>query len=394
MRKKVVVMDLKYLVNIVDSQLTKLCDATRDYSDRELRILIEKCTQKIGQKVPLSILERNQIMEEVFNTRRKLGIIQPLLEDSSINEIMINGTNNIYIEKGGNIEETELRFDNRDKLLNMIQGMVSKVNRTVNESMPIVDARLEDGSRLNVVLPPVSLDGAIVTIRKFSPNIFNLQNLVELGTLSEKEKYFLERAVRNKANIFISGGTSTGKTTFLNALSGCIGLNERVITIEDSAELRLGIKNLIRLETRNPNTEDKGKITMRQLIKSALRMRPDRIIIGEVRDEAALDMLNALCTGHEGSMSTGHANSARDMLLRLETMAMWEGHMSCEAVRRQIASGINLIVHLKRDESMNRKADEILEICSYSDGGFILNTLYEQGKAVNEPKTEKLKEVL
>jgi len=374
---------VKYLIDIVDKDLSSTMDVTRDYSDAELKGLINRCINNLEQRLHISKDNNLVILQNIFNSRRKLGIIQSLLDNPEINEIMINGTNNIFVERAGKIEVLEERFDNSEKLFNTIQTMVSKVNRVVNESNPIVDARLDNGSRVHVVLAPIALNGPVVTIRKFSEQPLTLEKLLQLGSITFLEKEYLEEAVRTRRNIFISGGTSTGKTTFLNALSRCIPSDQRVVTIEDSAELQLNIPNVVRLETKNANTEGKGSIPMRQLIKASLRMRPDRIIVGEVRDEAALDMLNALCTGHSGSMSTGHANSAIDMLTRLETMALWEGHVNSEAIKRQIAAGINIIVHLTRDENLKRFVSEIVEIIDYSDSKFKLSTIFKDSKKVN-----------
>lgn len=384
-------MNFNHLVEIVDSKLSAVMDISRDYSDLELRELISQHIEGLKLRISLSENEERAILNQVFNNKRKLGILQPLLEDISINEIMINGTNNIYIEQEGKIKALPLRFDSRDKLFNLVQSIISRVNRTVNESNPIVDARLEDGSRINVVLNPIAINGPIVSIRKFSDKAFTMDRFIELGTLSEQEAEFLIEAVKRRLNIFISGGTSSGKTTFLNVLSQYISKNERVVTIEDSAELMLNLSNLVRLETREANSEGKGEVDMRSLIKASLRMRPDRIIVGEVRDASALDMLQALNTGHDGSMSTGHANSPRDMLLRIETLALWEGHINSEAIRRQMASAIDLIVHLKRNELMERKLAEISELSSYRKGDYQLNTLFKDGKKISDMKEKAYK---
>ena len=290
-----------------------------------------------------------------------MGLIQPLMEDPSVNEIMINGTDGIFMEKNGNLYEYEERYKNKEELFNGIQSMLAWANRTVNESSPIVDARLSGGARINVVLNPVAINGPIVTIRKFSEKQYTMQDLIQNGTLSEELAAYLIHAVESRKSIIISGGTSSGKTTFLNVLASYIPEDKRIITIEDSAELKLYQKNVVRLETRNANTEGHGEIKMRALIKAALRMRPDRLIIGEVRDESALDMLAALCTGHSGSMSTVHANSAEDVLLRLETLALWEGHVSNTAIRHMIASGIDCIVYLARTEK-GRFVQEVSEV--------------------------------
>jgi pilus assembly protein CpaF len=278
----------------------------------------------------------------------------------------------------------ESRYTDVMQLFNVIQAMVSWVNRSVNESSPIVDARLADGSRVNIVLRPVAINGPVVTIRKFSEKSFTMEDFLENRTLSKDEADFLADCVRAGVNIFVSGGTSSGKTTFLNVLSGYIGFEERVITVEDSAELRLPQPNIVRLETKNSNSEGKGEIGMRKLIKTALRMRPDRIIVGEVRDESALDMLQAMCTGHDGSMSTAHANSAQDTLTRIETMALWEGNISGEAIRKQIASGLDLIVHLKRDFAKGRRVAEIAEVVGCDGGCVCLHSLFRDGQRLCE----------
>jgi pilus assembly protein CpaF len=290
---------------------------------------------------------------------------------------MINGPDTIFIEKNGKTYRLDVRFENRRKLEDVIQTMVSKVNRTVNESSPIVDARLEDGSRVNVVLPPIALNGPIVTIRKFPEKPMTIDQLIEYGSITEEVADVLNRMVRAKYNIFISGGTGSGKTTFLNALSNFIPKDERIITIEDSAELQIiGLDNIVKMETRNANTEGKGEITIRDLIKTSLRMRPERIIVGEVRGPEALDMLQAMNTGHDGSLSTGHANSPKDMLSRLETMVLSGSSMPLEAIRQQIASAIDIIIHLARLRDKTRRTMEITEIAGYENGEIILNPLY------------------
>ena len=376
-------VDIKYLVDIVDQYVNSKMDLTRDYSDYEMKTLIGGCVDSLAKRIPMSLEMREDILTRVFNSKRKLGILQPLLEDVTINEIMINGTDNIFVERNGVMELVKERFNSKDRLFNLVQTIVSRVNRTVNESNPIVDARLEDGSRINVVLHPVAINGPVVTIRKFSDKPFTMEKLVEIGSITREESEFLIKAVKSRMNIFVSGGTSTGKTTFLNVISTYIDKDERIVTIEDSAELMLAHANIVRLETRDKNSEGKGEISMRQLIKASLRMRPDRLIVGEVRDESALDMLVALNSGHDGSMSTGHANSPSDLLVRLETLALWEGNVSSEAIKRQIASGIDLIVHLKRNPVMERKVAEIVEVCMYKDGDIVLNALFKDGKKVS-----------
>lgn len=384
-------LDIRYLVDIVDQYVNSKMDLTREYSDYELKALIGGCVEKLAKRIPMSLEMREEILLRVFNSKRKLGILQPLLEDVTINEIMINGTDAIFVERNGVMEAVKERFDSKDKLFNLVQNIVSRVNRTVNESNPIVDARLEDGSRINVVLHPVAINGPVVTIRKFSDKPFTMEKLVDIGSITLEEAEFLIKAIRSRMNIFVSGGTSTGKTTFLNVISTYVDKDERIVTIEDSAELMLAHENIVRLETRDKNSEGKGGISMRQLIKASLRMRPDRLIVGEVRDESALDMLVALNSGHDGSMSTGHANSPSDLLVRLETLALWEGNVSSEAIKRQMASGIDLIVHLKRNHLMERKVSEIAEVCGYEDGEVVLNTLFRDGKKVSGLKVKGYK---
>lgn len=384
-------MKLDYIADIIDRQVTEKIDAERDVSDTKLKEIIDECAEKVYSRTNLSPEDRGYIVQKIFNGRRRYGVIQPFLEDLSVNEIMINGTGDIYIEQNGELKNTGERFRNKDSLYNAIQTMAALSNRTVNESMPIVDGRLEDGSRLNAVLYPVALNGPAVTIRKFPQQNFTWEMLVASGTVTEAEAAFLEQMVRCRMNIFVSGGTSTGKTTFLNMLSSFIPAGQRIITIEDSAELRLTHKNLVRLETKNPNAQNAGGVSMRDLIKASLRMRPDRIIVGEVRDQSALDMLQAMCTGHEGSMSTGHANSPADMLVRLETMSLWEGHINSEAVKRQIAMGLDIIIQLARDEHMRRYVKEITEVERFDQGAVVLNPLFVRGVQVGALKTKAYK---
>ena len=356
----IIPMDSRHIIDIVDKNLAAKMDLSRNYSDKELKELIDDCLDSLEKRIPMIGIDRVNIRNTIYNGRRRFGLIQPFLEDNSVNEIMINGTEAIFIEQDGVFKKTDVRFDDRDKLYNLIQSMISWVNRTVNESTPIVDARLTTGARVNVVLPPVALNGPIVTIRKFADKPFGWKELIENGTMSEGQASFLRTAVDMQKNIIVGGGTSTGKTTFLNMLASAIPPGNRIITVEDSAELRLYQENVVRLETRNANSEGKGEIKMRSLIKTALRMRPDNILIGEVRDESALEMLTALCTGHRGCMSTAHANSAADMLVRLETMALWAGNISSESIRKMIVSGIHLFVHLVRDD----RGRHVGEICA------------------------------
>ncbi|MDT8718567.1 CpaF family protein [Clostridium sp. 19966] len=350
----------------------------KDMEEEELWELIKEEVFARLKRKNLSIMEKKEIIVQIFNAIKKLDVLQPLIDDKTVTEIMINGPENIFIEKNGAIQKVDMVFENRKKLEDIIYKIVSDVNRVVNESSPIVDARLKDGSRVNVVLPPIALNGPIVTIRKFPENPITIEDLVSWGALTEETAEFLRLLVEAKYNIFISGGTGSGKTTMLNALSNFIPHDERVITIEDSAELQIKtIENLVSLETRNVNTEGKGEITIRDLIKSSLRMRPDRIVVGEVRGAEALDMLQAMNTGHDGSLSTGHANSTADMLSRLETMVLTGALLPLEAIKQQIASALDIIVHLSRLRDKSRKVVEITEVSGFQNGEIILNPLYE-----------------
>lgn len=379
-----IMMTRSYLIDMVDQRLARILNSESTYSDSALIRSIDDCITDISSRARLSDYEKSEVRTAVFNLRRKFGKIQPLLDDPEINEIMVNGTDSVFIEKNGKIEKSAVRFEDKEELFRIIQAMASFSNRSINESSPIVDARLADGSRINAVLNPTALNGPVLTIRKFSERSFTMDDFIEFGTITTEEAVFLRWAVEKSLNIFISGGTSSGKTTFLNVLSGYICETDRIIVIEDSSELRLCQPNLVRLETRPPNSEGRGEISMRKLIKTALRMRPDRIIVGEVRDESALDMIQALCTGHDGSMSTAHANSAADVLVRLETMALWEGHVSSESLRRQISSGIDIVVHLERDRDVKRRVKQIVQVEDCRDGVIGLNTLFEDGKKLGK----------
>ncbi|MBQ3848358.1 MAG: CpaF family protein [Clostridia bacterium] len=376
-------MDIKILSEAADRMLAARMDGGINLSDAELRKLIAEIMDDICRRTNVSIEDRRAVEEKVYNTRRRMGLLQPYLDDASVNEIMINGTDNIFLEKNGRLVQAGERFRSRESIYNTVQSMIAKVNRTVNESNPIADARLPDGSRINIIMAPVAINGHIVTVRKFAEKVFTTDDLIEKGTLRKEEAYFLRKAVLSRMNILISGGTSTGKTTFLNVLASFISEKERIVTIEDSAELILTQPDLVRLETRNANVEGKGEITMRALIKATMRLRPDRIIVGEVRDECAIDMLTALCTGHDGSMSTVHANSSKDAATRLETLALWEGHVGSETVRRLISSGIDLIVHLKRTEEMKRVVDEICEVGDRG-AGLEFCTLFKNGERISD----------
>ena len=346
--------------------------------DEELTKIIHYILQEEGEREYLSLNKKIALGKDLFNAFRKFDFLQDFLEDEEITEIMINGTQNIFLEKKGKIYQSDRRFLSKDKLEDVIQQMVAGANRIVNEASPIVDARLPDGSRVNVVLSPIAIHGPIVTIRKFPKNSITMQQLIAWSSISEEAASFLAMLVAAGYNIFISGGTGSGKTTFLNALSQFIPKDQRIITIEDSAELKiLEAPNLVSLETRNANIEGTGEVAIRDLIKTALRMRPDRIIVGEVRGAEAIDMLQALNTGHDGSLSTGHANSPEDMLSRLETMVLMGMDLPLAAVRRQIASGIDIIVHLGRLRDKSRKVLEISEVQEYRDGEIKMEILYQ-----------------
>ena len=353
-------------------------DFNKDLSDEEIVELIDEVIVNRSKTRTIEIDSRGKLKKDVFYAIRKLDVLQQFLENPNITEIMVNGENHIFIEEDGTIKETGVSLKNREKLENLITQIVSKCNRRVNESSPIVDARLEDGSRVNVVMSPISIDGSVITIRKFPQNPITMDKLIQIGSISEEAAAFLKKLVVAGYNIFISGGTGSGKTTFLNTLSGFIPKEERIITIEDSAELQLlEVPNLVRLETRNQNMEGCMEITIRDLIKTSLRMRPDRIIVGEVRGGEAVDLLQCLNTGHDGSMSTGHSNSAGDMISRLETMVLMGMDLPIEAVRRQIASGIDIFVHLGRLRDKSRRVLQIVEVLRYENGEILLNTLFE-----------------
>lgn len=352
-------------------------DMTREVGDEELTQLIYQVLSEASREEHLSLAEKTALGKDLFNAFRKLDLLQEFLEDDEITEIMINGTEYIFYEKNGRLYQSDRRFVSREKLEDVIQQIVSGANRLVNEASPIVDARLADGSRVNVVLAPVALNGPVVTIRKFSKEAASMEQLMAWGSISREIARFLDVLVKSGYNIFISGGTGSGKTTFLNALSQYIPRDERIVTIEDSSELKIqGIPNLVSLEARNANIEGTGAVTIRDLIKAALRMRPTRIIVGEVRSAEAIDMLQAMNTGHDGSLSTGHANSPKDMLSRLETMVLMGMELPLPAIQRQIASALDLIVHLGRLRDKSRKVLEVTEVLGYLEGEICLQTLY------------------
>ncbi len=352
-------------------------DLTYDVTDEEILQLIKNRIIIHSKEIPISLTERQRIENHVFNSLRKLDVLEDLLADEEITEIMINGPDNIFIEKAGQVIHSTEKFSSEEKLNDIIQNIVASSNKIVNESNPIVDTRLEDGSRVNIVLKPAAVDHSILSIRKFPKEQMTMERLESYGSISQEQIHFLKQLVQAGYNIFVSGGTGSGKTSFLNALGEFIPEDERVITIEDSAELQLKkVENLVRLEARNANLEGKNEITIRDLLKSSLRMRPDRIIVGECRGAEALEMLQAFNTGHDGSCSTGHSNSCKDMLSRLETMVLMGAEIPLPAIRQQIASGIDVIVQLGRLRDKSRKLLEIAEINGIENNEIKLNPLY------------------
>ena len=359
------------------SDIMAALDLSRDQNDEEIYRFIETEVEEYSQNNLLTLKEREQLEHLLFNSLRKYDAIQELLEDADVTEIMINGASHIFYEKKGKLFQAQTHFSSEQKLSDVIQQMAGNSNRMVNEASPIVDTRLADGSRVNIVLSPISIDGAAVSIRKFPKTPILMEDLIRIGSITEEAAAFLKVLVAAGYNIFISGGTGSGKTTFLNALSQYIPREERIITIEDSAELRLVDKpNLVRLETRNQMFDGVKPITIRDLIRTALRMRPERIVVGECRGEEALDMLQAMNTGHDGSLSTGHANSCRDMLSRLETMVLMGMELPLAAIRSQIASGLDILVHLGRMRDKSRKVLAITEVIGMQDGEIVLKDLY------------------
>ncbi|PKM95350.1 MAG: pilus assembly protein [Firmicutes bacterium HGW-Firmicutes-1] len=365
------------IIEEIKLQVRNQLDLSRELRDEEIIDIIDEAILSKARDVYIDTKEKVVLALQLFNALRRLDVLQPFIIDESVTEIMVNGKDFIFIEKKGQLIQSEVRFETVERLEDVIQSIVSKMNRVVNEATPICDARLEDGSRINVVLPPIALNGPILTIRKFSKKTINMQQLLGWKAISEEAAEFLEKAIKAKYNIFISGGTGSGKTTLLNILSNFIPNDERIITIEDSAELQISqVDNVVSLETRNPNLEGKGAITISDLIRTSLRMRPDRIIVGEVRGVEALDMLQAMNTGHDGSLSTGHANSTKDMLSRLETMILSKENFPLEAIRKQIVSSIDLMVHLGRMRDKSRKILEITELVGIKDGEIQLNPLF------------------
>ena len=354
-------------------------DMTRETGEEELQEIILAVIEEAAEEEFLPLSEKIRISRELFNAFRRLDILQDLIEDDSITESRVNGTENIFYEKGGRLYRTDRHFISEERLCDVIQQIVGETNRYVNESSPVVDARLRDGSRVNVVLKPVAVNGPIMTIRKFPSEAITMEQLIRMGSLTREAAEFIRRLVEAKYNIFVSGGTGAGKTTFLNAMSDYIPKEERIITIEDNAELQIqGVDNLVRLEARGANLEGEGAVTIRDLIRSALRMRPDRIIVGEVRGEETVDMISsAMLNGHSGSMSTGHANNPADMLHRLETMMMMGIDLPLQAIQRQIASALDVIIHLGRLRDKSRRVLKIEEVLDCRDGRIRTETLYE-----------------
>ncbi len=370
-------MELTELKKELRYRVQEKMNFVKDFSDAEVEDTIDEVMLEHKDLITCPVEVRRRLKKELFDSLRRLDILQIFVEDSSVTEIMINGKDHIFVEQNGTLRELDVGFESVEKLQDVIQQIVAGCNRVVNEASPIVDARLPDGSRVNIVMNPVALNGPIVTIRRFPDKPITMERLLRSDSISSEAAGFLEKLVRAKYNIFISGGTGSGKTTFLNVLSCYIPSEERVITIEDSAELQLqGLPNLVRLETRNSNTEGCREITVRDLIRSSLRMRPDRIVVGEVRGGEALDMLQAMNTGHDGSMSTGHANSGKDMLARLENMVLMGMDLPLSAIRQQIASGVDVIVHLGRLRDKSRRVLEITEVIGCEDSEYKLNPLF------------------
>lgn len=353
-------------------------DMSSELSDAQIGEIIDSVIMEKSREVYMSAVTKLTLRQELFNAIRRLDLLQELVDDKTVTEIMVNGADAIFYERDGRIYTWDRHFESREKLEDVIQQIVSRSNRQVNESIPIVDARLKDGSRVNVVLDPVALNGPILTIRKFPEEAITMEDLIRWESISQEAAEYLKVLVKAGYNIFISGATSTGKTTFLNVLADYIPKTERVITIEDSAELQIhGIENLVRMEVRQADGDGVSNVTLRDLIRTSLRMRPDRIIVGEVRGEEALDMIQSMNTGHDGSLSTGHANSPQDMLSRLETMALFASDIPIQAIRKQIASSIDIIVQLERLRDRSRRVTAIAEVLDCTEDAYILNPIFE-----------------
>ena len=377
-------MEYMELKKELRSKVQERMDFVKDFSDDEVEDTIDDVLLGENHMTVLPVETRKRLKKELFDSLRRLDILQIFVEDSTVTEIMINGKDHIFVEQNGKLRELDIGFESTEKLQDVIQQIVAGCNRVVNEASPIVDARLPNGSRVNIVMNPIALNGPIVTIRRFPEKPITMERLIKTESISAEAAAFLEKLVKSGYNLFISGGTGSGKTTFLNAMSGFIPETERIITIEDSAELQIRqIPNLVRLETRNANAEGEGAIEISDLIRASLRMRPSRIIVGEVRGKECLDMLQALNTGHSGSLSTGHGNSPKDMLSRLETMVLMGADLPLPAIRSQIASAIDILIHLGRLRDKSRKVLEIVEVGDYAEGEICLNPLFrfeeEQG---------------
>lgn len=360
------------------AQVMQRMDPSAEMDEQSIYEIIDDVIHSFSRERIISADRKSVYRKMIFNDIKRLDILQELLEDDSITEIMINGYDNIFYEREGKITKWDRQFESADRLRDIVQRIAGASNKIINEAVPIADTRLADGSRVNIVMNPVAINGPIITIRKFYDTPLSIDKMIEIGSISDQAAEFLEKLVRAKYNIFISGGTGSGKTTFLNALSNYIPKDERVITIEDSAELKLmGISNLVRLEARNANVEGNNAVTIRDLIKSALRMRPDRVIVGEIRGAEAIDMIQAMNTGHDGSLSTGHANGPEDMIRRIETMVLMGMDMPLEAIRGQIASAIDIVVQLGRLRDKTRRVLSISEVTGLKNGEVSMHRMYE-----------------
>lgn len=381
----------KEIFQMLRTLLMEKLDMSREVTDREILKEIDELILGRLRESCIPLREKAELRQELFYSVRKLDVLQELIEDESVTEIMVNGPEAIFIERNGKLEKWEKSFTSQEKLEDVIQQIAGRCNRVINESMPIVDARLENGARVNAVIAPVALNGPILTVRRFPDRPVTMEKLISLGSLPRQCAEFLAALVKARYSMIIGGGTGSGKTTFLGALSNYIPKDERLITIEDNAELKIqGVENLVRMEAKMANMEGGASITIRDLIRTALRMRPDRIIVGEVRGEEAVDMLQALNTGHEGSLSTAHANSARDMLSRLETMTLMGMDLPLEAIRRQIASGVDILIHLGRLRDKSRKVLEITEVCGFENHEICTRTLYQWKDGCGLVKTAEL----
>ena len=381
----------KEIFQMLRTLLMEKLDMSREVTDREILKEIDGLILGRLRESCIPLKEKAELRQELFYSVRKLDVLQELIEDESVTEIMVNGPEAIFIERDGKLEKWEKSFTSQEKLEDVIQQIAGRCNRVINESMPIVDARLENGARVNAVISPVALNGPILTVRRFPDRPVTMEKLISLGSLPRQCAEFLASLVKARYSMIIGGGTGSGKTTFLGALSNYIPKDERLITIEDNAELKIqGVENLVRMEAKMANMEGGASITIRDLIRTALRMRPDRIIVGEVRGEEAVDMLQALNTGHEGSLSTAHANSARDMLSRLETMTLMGMDLPLEAIRRQIASGVDILIHIGRLRDKSRKVLEITEVCGFENHEICTRTLYQWKEGCGLVKTAEL----